>query len=101
MSLVRKLLYVIGLLFFVCVAGVFAYNNPEPIALDIGLIRFENVSLALVVACAFGIGWLFGLAAAGVALFRMASERRRVQRELRIAETEVSTLRSLPIQDAN
>jgi uncharacterized integral membrane protein len=97
----RKLIYVTGLAFIVCVAAVFAYNNPEPIALDLGLARFESVSLALVVTCAFGIGWLFGLGAAGIALFRMANDRRRVQRELRIAETEVSTLRSLPMNDAN
>jgi putative membrane protein len=101
LSIVRKLLYVVGLVLLVCVAGVFAYNNPDPIAIDLGVVRFENVSLALVVACAFGIGWLFGLAAAGVALFRMANDRRRAQRELRMAELEVNSLRSLPMHDAN
>jgi hypothetical protein len=31
----------------------------------------------------------------------MAGERRRLRRHLKLAEAEVSSLRSLPLQDAN
>ena len=101
MTTLRKLLYVTLLVLLVCVAAVFAYNNPEPVALDVGLARFEDISLTLALACAFGVGWLFGLATAGLALLRMTRERSRIKRALRVAETEVSSLRNLPISDAN
>ncbi len=101
MTLLRKALYLAVLVVLVCVAAVFAYNNPDPISLDIGLARFENISLTLALAGAFAVGWLFGLAAAAYALVRMAAEKRRIRRELQSAETEVASLRSLPMNDAN
>lgn len=101
MTVLRKIVVVVVLVLLVCVAAVFAYNNPEPVDLDVGLTRFENISLTLVLACAFGLGWLFGLASAGFALLRMAAERRRVRRELHDAQSEVATLRALPIDDAH
>jgi len=100
-TVLRKILVVVVLVLLVCVAAVFAYNNPDPVDLDVGFARFEGISLTLVLACAFGLGWLFGLASASYALARMAAERRRVRRDLRDAQSEVATLRSLPINDAN
>ena len=32
--------------------GVFAYSNPQPIDVDIGLVRFEQVSMAVAFAIA-------------------------------------------------
>ena len=81
--------------------AVFAYNNPARVPLDVGFTRFEEVSLTVAFAVCFSIGWAVGLACAGVALFRLAGERRRLRRDLRLAEAEVSTLRSLPLQDAH
>ena len=101
MTVLRKILVVVVLILLVCVAAVFAYNNPDPIDLDIGLARFEGISLTLVLACAFGVGWLFGLASAGYAVARMAAERRRVRRKLHDAQSEVANLRSLPLNDAH
>ena len=101
MTLLRKILIVAVLVLLVCVAALFAYNNPEPVTLDIGLARFDNISLTLVLACAFAVGWLFGLASAAFALMRTAAEKRRLRRALRNVETEVASLRSLPMNDAN
>lgn len=101
MTALKRIFYVAVLVLFVCVAAVFAYNNPEPVTVDIGVVRFENVSLTLALACAFAVGWVFGLAAAGVALLRSASQLRRIRRELRNAETEVASLRALPMNDAD
>jgi uncharacterized membrane protein YciS (DUF1049 family) len=97
----RKILFILVLVLLVCVAAVFAYNNPEPVDLDIGLARFEGISLTLALACAFGLGWLFGVASVGFALLKMAAEKRRIRRELHDAESEVATLRSIPIDDAH
>jgi len=98
---VRRIVLFTSLLLVALLAAVFAYNNPERVALDVGFTRFENVSIVMAFAVAFGIGWLFGLITAGLALFRMAAERRRLRRDLKLAEAEVSTLRSLPLHDAN
>jgi putative membrane protein len=100
-STLRKGLYIVLLLLFVLIAAVFAYSNPDPIAVDLGIARFEDVSMALAFSCAFVVGWIFGLVTAGVALLRMAGERHRLKRNLKFAEAEISSLRNLPMHDAN
>lgn len=101
MATVRKIVLFLSLLFVALLAAVFAYNNPETVSLDVGFARFEEVSVALAFTICFAIGWLFGLITASLALFRMAAERRRLRRDLRLAEAELSSLRSLPLHDAN
>jgi uncharacterized integral membrane protein len=89
------------LIVLVLIAAVFAYNNPESIAVDIGLMRLDNVPKSIAFATAFALGWLFGLVTAALALLRMLNERRRMKRGLRFAEAEVRGLRSLPLNDAD
>lgn len=101
MTLLRKILLIAVLVLLVCVAAVFAYNNPDPVTVDIGLARFENTSLTLVMACSLAVGWLVGLATAAFSLLRSAGEKRRLRRELRNIETEVASLRALPMNDAD
>jgi uncharacterized integral membrane protein len=99
--MLRKLMYVVAAVLLVLAAVLFAYGNPDPISVDIGLVRFENVSMTVAFVCAFALGWVFGLVCAGVALLRMAGEKRQLRRDLRFAETELSSLRALPLHDAN
>ena len=101
MATVRKIVLLSSLLLVALLTAVFTYNNPGTVALDVGFTRLEEVSIALAFAVCFAIGWLFGLVTAGSALFRMVGERRRLRRDLKLAEAEVSTLRSLPLHDAN
>ncbi len=101
MATVRKTVLVLSLLIVALLTAVFAYNNPDNIALDVGFTQLEDVPIVLAFAVCFGVGWLFGLITAGSALFRMTRERRRLRRDLKLAEAEVSTLRSLPLQDAD
>lgn len=101
MTMLRKILYVVVLVLLICTAVVFAYHNPEPIDLDIGLARFEQISLTLALAGAFAFGWIFGLLTLGTALIRLIAERRRLRRQLQAAETEVSSLRTMPIENAD
>jgi len=99
--MIRKALLVLALLFAVLVTAVFAYNNPEQIAIDIGVMRFENVPVPIAFVICLAIGWVLGLLSAGIALLRMSKKRRRLRRELKLTEAEVKTLRSLPLQDAD
>ena len=53
-------------------------------------------------AIAFAVGWLFGVHLYGsFMLFEVANERRMLRRSLRMSENEVSSLRSLPLSDAD
>ncbi len=101
MATVRKVFIFLLILVFMAVAAVFAWRNPGSISIDVGFIRLDEVSTAMAFAVAFGLGWVFGLGCASLVLLRMANQRRKLRRSLRLAESEVSSLRSLPLQDAN
>lgn len=92
----RRIAFVLALIVFMLAAAVFAYSNPQPIAVDVGFARFEQVSLAVAFAVVFACGWLFGLLSAGLALWRNAADKRRLRRDLRHAEAELSSVRALP-----
>jgi hypothetical protein len=82
-------------------AAVFAYSNPQPIDVDVGFFRVEQISLTAAFVVVFTLGWLFGLLSAGLALWRSAAERRRLRKDLQYAEAELNTLRRSPLPDAN
>ena len=101
MLTVRRLVFATVLILLMLLTGVFAYSNPQPIDVDIGLFRVEQISMALAFAVVFVCGWLFGLLTAGLTLWRNAREKRRLRKDLRYAEAELSTLRGVPLQDAH
>ena len=101
MATVRKVFIFLLILLFMAVAAVFAWRNPGAIAVDVGFARVEEVSTAMAFAVAFGLGWIFGLLCASLAVLRIMNQRRKLRRRLALAESEVSSLRSLPLQDAN
>ena len=79
---------------------LFTAANPGEISLR--LLHFEisaPVSLAFTVA--FAIGWIFGLVCMGMYALKIANERRILRRNLRISEDEISSLRNLPLSDAD
>jgi len=97
---VRNLLFFIVIFSGLLLAMVFAALNPGLITLDLAFTETEvQKSLALTVA--FGFGWIFGLLCAGIMRVRMIGELRKLRKALRLAEAEVRTLRSMPIQDAD
>ena len=82
------------------VAVVFAAINPAPMSLDLAFTRLEmQTSLALITFLA--AGWLFGLLCAGFLLLKLIGERRQLRKSLHLAEAEVRSLRSMPMQDAD
>jgi hypothetical protein len=100
-TLLRRLAFIALLIVLMLLAAMFAYSNPQPIDVDIGFVRIERLSMTLAFAAVFICGWLFGLLTAALALWRNASERRRLQKDLRYAEAELGTLRGAPLQDAH
>jgi uncharacterized membrane protein YciS (DUF1049 family) len=97
----RRIAFLLVLIAFMLAAAVFVYSNPEPITVDIGFVRLEHVSMAGAFAIVFACGWLFGLLSAGIALWRTTSEKKRLRRDLRYAEAELSSVRALQVDDAH
>jgi uncharacterized membrane protein YciS (DUF1049 family) len=97
----RRLAFIALLIALMVLAAMFAYSNPQPIDVDIGLLRVEQISMALAFAVVFVCGWLFGLLTAALTLWRNRREKNRLRKDLRYAEAELSSLRDQPLHDAN
>jgi len=81
------------------VAIVFASSNAGPLELDLAFMKVET-TVALAMLGFFVGGWLFGLLCAGFMLLRSMHERRQLRKALRLAETEVNSLRRMPSPNA-
>jgi uncharacterized membrane protein YciS (DUF1049 family) len=97
----RVILLAVVLTLFVLLTATFAYNNPQPIDVDIGVARLEGVSMTVAFVVVFACGWVFGVLSAALSLVRSANERRRLRKDLRYVEAELATLRETATQDAN
>ena len=78
----------------------FTDMNPGVIQLDLAFDTVEP-SIPQAFAVTFVLGWLFGLLCTSIFMFRLVNERRRLRRALRNSESEVSSLRNLPLADAD
>lgn len=79
---------------------VFTAGNPGEVNLK--LLHWEiNSPVALAFTVVFAIGWLFGVVCMGLYAFKVTNERRMLRRSLRMSQSEVSSLRSLPLSDAD
>jgi len=98
--MLRYVLFILVVLFVFMVAVVFAASNPGTLSLDLAFAQFElQKSLAFIIF--LGVGWLFGVLCAGFLMLKMLAERRQLRKSLELAEAEVKSLRSMPMQDAN
>lgn len=78
----------------------FTRINPGLVNIDLAFGVVEP-SIPLALAVTFVVGWLFGLACTAAVIIKLVNERRQLRKAARIAEAEVSSLRSLPIADAD
>ena len=98
--MMRYLLYIVVVLVAFVVAVVFAASNPGVIELDLAFTSIEmQKSLALILF--LGLGWVFGLFCAALLLLKGVAERRQLRKSLSLAEAEVKSLRSMPVQNAD
>ncbi len=58
-------------------------------------------SISIVVIITFIVGILFGMLCMTVFVFRIVNDRRTLRRALRMSESEVTSLRNLPLSDAD
>ena len=79
---------------------VFTSSNPGFVDLDLGFLAVRP-SIALAFSVTFVIGWAFGLLCTTAFILKLVNERRQLRRRLRHSESEVTSLRNLPLADAD
>lgn len=78
----------------------FTSNNPGNVSIDLAFGVIEpSISEAFTVT--FILGSLFGVICMSAVVFRLINERRKLRRALRHSQSEVSSLRNLPLSDAD
>ncbi len=97
--MIRNLLIFLVVISAMALAVVFAALNPGMVQLDLAFFEMDlQKSLAFILA--FGIGALFGMVCALLMLLKLMNDRRSLRKALKLAETEVRSLREIPLNDA-
>jgi uncharacterized membrane protein YciS (DUF1049 family) len=78
----------------------FTALNSGTIDLDLAFFA-GTYPVSVVLVATFVVGTVFGMLCTTAFVFRLINERRTLRRALRMSESEVSSLRSLPISDAD
>ncbi len=100
MNIVKFILWVIVIAAIVVAVFAFSSVNTGEIEVDL-LFRSVTTSIPVAFTVVFALGWLFGLACTALWAFRLVNERRTLKRSLKVSESEVSSLRNLPLTDAD
>ncbi len=98
--MIKKTAVIILFLVILMIMLVFTRLNPGLVEIDLAFGTVES-SVPLAFTVTFVMGWLFGLLCTAIFAARLVSERRNLRKQLRNSETEVHTLRNLPIVDAD
>jgi putative membrane protein len=79
---------------------VFSYLNTGEVEVNLAFVSITtSVSIAFTVTLV--VGWLFGVVSMGLFALRLVNERRTLRRALRVSQSEVTSLRNLPLSDAD
>ncbi|MDX1516885.1 MAG: LapA family protein [Woeseiaceae bacterium] len=82
--------------------AMFAFTSVNSGDLQIDLLFMEvSTSVPVAFAVAFASGWVFGLLSLSLWAVKLLNERRALKRALRASESEVTSLRNLPLSDAD
>jgi len=94
----------VGLLILIIAIAIlmatFTAINTGTVDIDLAFAKFTR-PLPLVLTVAFALGWLFGILCMGFFALKLINERRVLRRALRLSESEVTSLRGLPLNDAD
>jgi uncharacterized membrane protein YciS (DUF1049 family) len=98
--MLKRIGLAILIVLIVVVMATFTANNTGMIDIDLAFTEVTT-SIPLAFTVAFAVGWLFGVLCIGFFALKLVNERRVLRRSLKMTESEVSSLRSLPISDAD
>jgi len=94
----------VGLLILIIVIAAlmatFTAINTGTVDIDLAFAKFTK-PLPLVLTVTFALGWFFGILCMGFFAIKLVNERRVLRRSLRLSESEVTSLRGLPLNDAD
>jgi len=94
----------VGLLILIIAIAIlmatFTAINTGSVDIDLAFAKYTQ-PLPLVLTAAFAFGWLFGILCMGFFAIKLVNERRVLRRALRLSESEVTSLRGLPLNDAD
>lgn len=94
----------VGLLILIIAIAIlmatFTAINTGTVDIDLAFAKYTQ-PLPLVLTVAFAVGWLFGILCMGFFAIKLINERRVLRRALRLSESEVTSLRGLPLNDAD
>ena len=98
--MLKKAGLIILLLVIFGVMIVFTYLNTGQVDVNLAFMSTTK-PISIVLTVTLVIGWLLGVLSMGLFTLRIVNERRTLRRALRISESEISSLRSLPLSDAD
>ncbi len=98
--MLKRIGLAILVILIVVVMATFTANNTGMIDIDLAFTQVTT-SIPLAFTVAFAVGWLFGVLCIGFLALKLVNERRVLRRSLKMTESEVSSLRGLPISDAD
>ena len=98
--MLKRIGLAILIVFIVILMATFTVNNTGMIEIDLAFTRIPT-SIPLAFTVTFALGWLFGVLSLGIYVLKLVNERRLLRRSLRMRESEVSSLRNLPLSDAD
>jgi uncharacterized integral membrane protein len=98
--MLKKAGLVILIVILFVVMFTFTALNTGVIEVDLGFFK-RTWPVSMTLAGTFVFGMLFGMLCMTAFVFRLINERRNLRRSLRISESEVSSLRNLPLSDAD
>lgn len=98
--MLKKAGLIVLLILIFGVMVVFSYLNTGEVEVNLAFLSVTT-SVSIAVTVALAAGWLLGVLSMGVFALRLVNERRSLRRALRVSESEVSTLRNLPLSDAD
>ena len=98
--MLKKAGLIILLIVIFGVMVVFSYLNTGTVEVNLAFVSITtSISIAFTVTLV--AGWLLGVVSMGLYALRLVNERRALRRALRVSESEVSSLRNLPLSDAD
>jgi lipopolysaccharide assembly protein A len=97
------MLRIVGLVLAVLVVVLgasFAWLNAGAVRLDLWVGEYE-LGLPFVLFVVLLTGWVLGMLSMVGIIVRQVREIRRLRRNVKLAETEINNLRSIPIRNAH
>ncbi len=98
--MLKRIAVIVLVVIIFTVMLVFTYLNKGTVELNL-VLATVTTSVPVAFTIAFAIGWLFGILCMGVWALRLINDRRNLRRSLKVSESEVTSLRNLPLNDAD